>query len=88
MRIRIQTAGKRPRTILLPNWLIMNPITAFFVGHDSAKQKEEADEPSFTPKQLRKLFREIKRLKRKYRKQGWYLVEAQEADGSQLKIQF
>lgn len=39
-------------------------------------------------KHLRMMFREIKRLKRKYRDQGWNLVEVQEANGDSVTVQF
>ena len=93
MRIEIKRTNKRSLLILLPNWLIMNPITAFLVGHSEIKakrNKEECDSEDlcFTPKHLRMIFREIKRLKRKYRDQGWNLVEVQEANGDSVTVQF
>ena len=93
MRIEIKKANKQSLLILLPNWLIMNPITAFLVGHSKIKAKRKKEEHSsvdlcFTPKHLRMMFREIKRLKRKYRDQGWNLVEVQETNGDIVTVQF
>lgn len=90
MRVYIQRTGHRSVHLALPTALFCNSLTASVVARTRAKrQKEEGEkESSPTPskKQLRELFREIRRLKKRLRKSDWRLCEVESADGTRVTV--
>ena len=82
----MRSPGVKTVRLLLPTWLIFNDLTAIIGAkqinkHITVKNKEQA---ALTPADIRKLVKEVRRLKRKY--PGWTLIDVESADGSKVKV--
>ncbi len=78
MKIRVNTEGSRIR-LWLPNWLIMNRLTAQF-GAKAIKGKGAA----VTGRQINRLFKAIRAYRRAH--PDWVLVEVQSCAGEDVYI--
>lgn len=79
MRINVNESSGRSIRLRLPHGLVLNGLTA---GIFSAKLKEE--DVNISSKQLRILFRAIRKYKRTHPQ--WKLMEVQSQDGDTVEI--
>lgn len=82
MRIRVHSEGFN-LNLLLPTNLIFSDFMASIGGHVGAKYAGDAMK-GMTPAQLRRLFREFRKIKRKYG--SWELVDIQSSCGDIIKV--
>ena len=83
MRIRVRS-GERNINLILPTALVFSPATAWAGDYFGRKYSDGAMD-HLPPDALKKLFAEIRRIKRKHGK--WNLVEIDTADGEHIKIE-
>lgn len=82
MKIQVTGKGKNIR-LSIPNALIFNSLTLRVAGSAARKYAPEAM-AKVTPEQMNVLFRELKRIQKKYG--SWELVEVYSADGEVVKV--
>ena len=87
MKITVNSEEKSFR-LLLPSFLIFNPIVATFCGGkmvDSIIKSKVGDiSVHFSAKDARRLFREINRARRKFK--DWYIVEVDDSNGETVRV--
>lgn len=90
MRIHIQRPGHRTIRLAFPTALFCNALTASIAARVYEKQQKEEDDedpsPALSAKQFRALFREIRRVKRRFRKSDWKLCDVESADGTHVTV--
>lgn len=89
MRVHIQRPGHRTIRLAFPTALFCNALTASIAAAYTKQQKKEAKEdlsPALSAKQFRALFREIRRVKKRFRKSNWKLCEVESADETHVTV--
>ena len=79
MYIHVSKSTGRPFRLRLPSGLVLSGFSATFIAG-----KIKKDHPNITGKQLRILFRAIRKYKRTHPE--WTLVEIQDQQGTQIEI--
>lgn len=71
--------------LLFPSALVFNPVTASIAGNKIInKLSGKNADVKLSSKEIRRLFREINRCRRRYK--NWHIVEVRAADGSEVNI--
>ncbi|MBQ7335009.1 MAG: hypothetical protein IJW92_00850 [Clostridia bacterium] len=78
MKITIQRSPKTQLQLRLPTVLFCSRLGAWMAARGMRKQGNT----TVTYRQLYPIFRELKKQKRRYRKQEWNLIEHLDADGN------
>jgi|HigsolmetaAR203D_1030402.scaffolds.fasta_scaffold01584_6 hypothetical protein len=84
MKISIDVPGEKPIRLVIPTRLLFNSLTAA-IGAQVLRNNKELDF-SISGKDLRRLVRELHRMKRKHR--NLLLVDVETADGTIVRIGF
>ena len=82
MRIQIRSEG-RGFTILLPTGLVLSKLAARMITRTVYKHAADAMK-SVEPEKFEMLLQEIGRIRKQYG--PWELIEAEDSDGSYVKI--
>ena len=82
MRIKVTGEGRNIK-ICLPTALIFNGITAEIAAYGMRRHAPDRVS-NLSPKQMRALFSEFRRIKNMYG--AWTLVDVQSSDGETVKI--
>ena len=82
MKIDICSPGKRVKHILCPNWLMLNALTAHFIAR---RMKKCAEEKTLTAKQLRLLFRTIRKEAQRL-KGSWVFADIRTRTGTHISL--
>ena len=80
MKIDIRYPGKRAKHIRYPNWLMLNALTAHFIAR---RMKKHTEEKTLTAKQLRLLFRMIRREAKRL-KGSWVFADIRTRTGTHI----
>ena len=80
MKIDICSPNKRAKHIRCPNWLVLNYITAHFIAR---RMKKHTTEKTLTAKQLRLLFRMIRREAKRL-KGSWVFADILTRTGTHI----
>lgn len=83
MRIFVQEHGEKPIRLIFPTGMIFNRLTAL-IGSKVIKEHAGEELSALTSAQLNRLFREIRRIKRKHPK--FELVNVESNDGDMVRI--
>ena len=84
MRLKISGGGRRIR-LFLPNWMLMNWVTAAIAGQIIRRQRETCPRlPPLSGKDIRRVFRAARQAKRLLN--GQPLVEVRAAGGDSVWI--
>ncbi len=84
MKIFVNTSESKPINIIVPNGLMLNPISVAIILPKINKEARE-DGQRLKYSQALKLVREIKKTKKTFGK-DWKLVEVKTADGTEVEI--
>lgn len=83
MRIIVESHDEKPIRLIFPTGMIFNRLTAA-IGSSAIKQHLGTDLSEFKSADIGRLFREIRRIKRKY--PHLELVSVDDADGDKVRI--
>lgn len=83
MRILVESHDEKAIRLIFPTVMIFNRLTAA-IGSTAIKQHLGTDLTEFKPEDINKLFRELRRMKRKY--PHLELVSVDSADGDKVRI--
>lgn len=83
MRIFVQEHGEKPIRLIFPTGMLLNKLTAF-IGSRVIKEHAGEELSALTSAQLNRLFRVIRKYKRKHPK--FELVNVESSDGDKVRI--
>jgi hypothetical protein len=83
MRIFVQEHGEKPIRLIFPTGMIFNRLTAL-IGSHAIKEHAGEEFSALNSRQLNRLFRVIRKFKRKHPK--FELVNVESSDGDKVRI--
>jgi hypothetical protein len=86
MRLKIHSDDNKNINIALPSWMVFSDLTAAIAARIIRKHQKAEGEDGWFPsrKDLCRIMKELRKLKKKYKHLD--LVDVQSADGDMVKI--